>query len=362
MRLWLWRPLAASGMNTDKKIPLRTFITLDEGLTKRLLPAWRKHALPIATAIGKAVDARKFQEARELVETLDLKVVLPRGQRDIKSFGMMALVFGATRLTDVRKTVFHGKKAPDILGDSLRHFDMTIEALNREVYRSMFRAIQAAEIADASEQRVFKAARVGQFVSFAKSVAGSAGMSSIQLTSSLHMSRLSAWGYTEEARAVGAQYYKVNEQLDGRTCPICREMDGKIFPVQPARDRLDTVLRVDDPASLSSINPWPKQDRTSLAKFKKLTPEQLISNGWETPPYHPMCRGLLVPVTSKDKIPNIQLPPTATSVRDGMMSTPIPQARVESIAARIAAGDDDLSIISSMGISAAILQEVRELL
>jgi len=120
-----------------------------------------------------------------------------------------------------------------------------------------------------------------------------AGRAFMNTVSSLHTSRVSAYGFTAEAYALGMEYYQITAQLDVRVCPVCREMHGKRFKVADARRLLDVVLRVDNPDDLKSLQPWPAQTKDNLALIKEMSPGELVSNGWQTPPYHPGCRCLL---------------------------------------------------------------------
>lgn len=151
---------------------------------------------------------------------------------------------------------------------------------------------------------VEKAERIArEFTSFSRT-----GDSLLQMVSALHTSRVSAVGFVAEAETLGVSEYAISEQLDNRICPICFEMHGKRFRVADARATLDTVFAVDSPDDLKSIQPWPKQDKASVSRFKKLDDDQLVLNNWHIPPFHPGCRGLLVHVNDVPVL--TQLPST----------------------------------------------------
>jgi DNA topoisomerase I len=138
-------------------------------------------------------------------------------------------------------------------------------------------------------------------VSFEKAVDDAAGVMA-QLISSLHTSRLSAFGFTAEAEVRGLTQYVLTAQLDNRVCPICEEQDGKIFEVEDARDTLTEIVHTKDPDILRELQPWPKQDKDSVAWFKTLNNDQMVEHNWHIPPFHPMCRCLLVPTGEKPSI------------------------------------------------------------
>jgi hypothetical protein len=121
-----------------------------------------------------------------------------------------------------------------------------------------------------------KAPAVLPFVSFVNAQ----GRAFFNMASSLHTSRLSAYGYTAEARYLGVTHYQIDEQLDGRTCPVCNHMNGKVFAVSDARNLLDIVVRTQDPTELSNLQPWPKQSKQAMEEFTSLSDEKLVSNDW----------------------------------------------------------------------------------
>ena len=116
----------------------------------------------------------------------------------------------------------------------------------------------------------------------------------LQIMSSLNTSRVASFGFTSEAQVLGIKRYSVSEQLDIRTCPVCREMHGRTFEVQDARESLDDIIGT-DPEGLEEVQPWPGQDRASLEELVTLSDDELVERNWHIPPYHPNCRGILVP-------------------------------------------------------------------
>lgn len=141
--------------------------------------------------------------------------------------------------------------------------------------------------------KVEKADRiVREFTSF-----GEEGDRYLQMVSSLHTTRLAAWGFTVEADLMGIEYYQINEQLDSKICPVCEVMHGRTFPVNEARSALEQILLVDDnPEVIKAVQPWPKQNKVAVARMASMSTEDLISANWHLPPFHPNCRGQLVAV------------------------------------------------------------------
>jgi GNAT superfamily N-acetyltransferase len=126
-----------------------------------------------------------------------------------------------------------------------------------------------------------------------------AGDKMLQLVSGLHSSRVAAYGYVLEAESTGVTRYKVTEQLDVRTCPICRLTHGMTFDVSDARTLLDNVLYETNPDLLRTMQPWPSQSKANVEAFSRMSEEEMVSRNWHIPPYHPRCRGLLVEVETE---------------------------------------------------------------
>ena len=132
-------------------------------------------------------------------------------------------------------------------------------------------------------------------------------MNQMQLIASLHTSRLSNYGFTAEAKALGMTEYAISEQLDTRICPICKIMHGKRFKVADANNLLKDVFSVQSQGDMRTIQPWPKQDKRSVAALGEMSNEELVAHHWNMPPFHPRCRGILVHV---NKVPRIEDTPS----------------------------------------------------
>lgn len=126
---------------------------------------------------------------------------------------------------------------------------------------------------------------VTPFVSFDKQ-----GDEQLRMIASLNSSRLATWGFTAEAEVRGMARYRLTAVLDGRTSDFCRIVDGQIFYVEDAREKVIEVLNVQDPEDLKTVQPWPKQTKAALQEFREMSPEELTDRGLHIPPYHPHCR------------------------------------------------------------------------
>ncbi len=98
---------------------------------------------------------------------------------------------------------------------------------------------------------------------------------------------------------------------------MCRSLHGQIFTISTQVESLLNLLRVSDPKELKGMAPFPKQNKIALQQLAVMSKEQIVQNGWDLPPSHPLCRCILVPVgtvPAKEitgpaglKIPNVRL-------------------------------------------------------
>ena len=122
----------------------------------------------------------------------------------------------------------------------------------------------------------------------------------ISTAASLTTSRLISLGFLDQAMQSGMDQYQVTEVLDDRTCPVCQYMHGKIFSVAAQHSRVMQALGVDDPAASKTIAPWPGQSSEDMKELRGMSLEEMQDAGYGSPPYHPGCRGFLVPLGSVD--------------------------------------------------------------
>jgi hypothetical protein len=118
----------------------------------------------------------------------------------------------------------------------------------------------------------------------------------LNTAASLTTSRLISLGFLDQAMKSGHEQYQVTEVLDDRTCPVCQYMHGKLFSVASQHSRVMQALGVDDPSALKTIAPWPGQGSDDMSELQGMSLEGMQDAGYGSPPYHPGCRGFLVPI------------------------------------------------------------------
>lgn len=321
---------------------LEAFLVLESTLVDKLVTNYDKHIKIQSRKITKKMVAGDIAGAVKAVEKIDMSKSYKGLNKFLIHFKTMGMLFGSSRLTPIKETeIYISKKVPEEgtliisqLKDMLNNSTALVKATALKLiddFEQESKNIDAVKIEKAEiiiEDIVFNELKKD-------------GSTNINIASSLQSSRLAAMGYVYEAEIIGVTTYRVSEQLDRRTCPVCKIMHGQEFSVSDARFKLDAAIRTDNPQDLKSLSPWPKQDAASLSKLQGMSTSDLVGAGFQTPPYHPMCRGQLevstnvVPLSSavlNDEIPKVK-PDTQEQTTDSTIPTV-----VENLLAVILAG------------------------
>jgi len=311
------------------------FLALEASLSLRMSTALEALTSKVYKAAQAAIEDGNWEEAEGLVRGLKLSSVFSENEEYIRYISKVAILFGASRVTSTPGTSAVGLGfESSAIRQWVESFRLGIEynLQERLIATGLQLIAQAKEKASAPEEKfaiilkadsdylgsVLKAAKKPSALLPFASFMTAEGSALFNVASSLHTSRLSAFGYTAEAEYLGITTYQINEQLDGRTCPVCSLMHKKTFKVSDARALLDTVIRTQDPDELKSLQPWPSQSSQALAEMSTLTESELVSRGWHVPPFHPRCRGLLSKVGT---VPALSALATTTTPAEKYVST-----------------------------------------
>lgn len=285
------------------------FLALESSLSLRLSTTLEALTSEMYKTVQTAIEDKQWDVAERVMRSLNLSIVFTSNEPYIRYLSKLALLFGASRVTRTPGTSAVGLGfESSAVNQWVESFRLGIEYnLQETLIATGLQLIAQARDGEAPKEEKFsvilkdegsylgtvlKTAKQSAMLPFA-SFMGKEGTGLFNVASSLHTSRLSAFGYTAEAEYLGITTYQINEQLDGRTCPVCALMHRKTFKVSDARALLDTVIRTQDPDELKSLQPWPSQSAQAVADLKTMTTAELVSRGWHVPPFHPRCRGLL---------------------------------------------------------------------
>ncbi len=299
----------------------RTFLALEDSLAIPTFNAWKRDSSPIMQKIADAFERGDTGRAFDMIQELDLGPVAERSTRRARFIGMSAVIFGASEFGDPENTIFANGEVPEVVDRAVEIFKRTLVNTNEAVQRAT-RQFLTEKLQDKRTRKL-----QGTFAVDLAAKAQAAGSANVLLASSLHASRLGSWGFTMEAQARGFEFYRVSEQLDARTCPVCRQMHGKVFSIPKAQEKLDRWLGVEDPNELKQIATFPSQSRAGIRNLKAMNTDQLQGAGWDTPPYHPFCRGVLKKTRRQPEVgePGALQPGLVTSIRPGRSKLPLDQ-------------------------------------
>ena len=268
-----------------------TFILLEEILAKRLIKAFTAKVSQRAKGVDRALKKGDYAAARALFKSLYLNDLFDDLKPIIQFQTQASMLFGASRVSKSPRTTVVGLGFEQLMAEQMVNgFRAYLLGAEEYLTGAGLQLIAQREIKDQSVAK--KADALGPFESFVDQQ----GRAYFNMISSLHTSRVSGWGFTAEALALGITEYQVTEQLDVRTCPVCRIMHGKVFKVSDARQLLDQAVRTSEKEAIKILQPWPKQTKAALAELASMPTDQIVANHWHVPPYHPRCRGLLTRV------------------------------------------------------------------
>ena len=268
-----------------------------------------------------------------------------------RTFAEASLFLGASRIVEPEDASFFG--APDE-----RLIDIGVEQWSVVLLRNATLALQTkAEIVLADLERKFSEEALTRIVKGDPDLGkvGRAGTQFSRAAAALMISRMSTAGFMQEATARGVKTYRVNEVMDGATCPICSEMHNKHFPVSDGLALSTTIMQASDPESLRAISPFPSQSAANVKRISGMGSGALVKAGMNLPPYHPNCRGI---VTLEEKNRGATLLPFTTSSVVPGSALQSADLTPDELAAQMFGDFDDLDsamLDSALGIGAGAL-------
>lgn len=259
------------------------FIAIEKALSAKMTEALSRITKDIYSKVDAALVSGNADKAKEEFSRLNLATLRDEVKDHVFFLTHTAMLFGASRVTQQPGTSVVGMGFEYITATQMANNFLQTAFQKAEVYLNQLGAGLIFPPTQKAEAIPPNARVLHPFSSFMDS----AGNAYFNIASSLHTSRVSAYGFTAEADALGLEEYQLSEQLDKRTCPVCSMMHGKKFRVSDARSLLNVVTRTTDPDDLKQLQPWPSQTVAHLKEMSEMTPTELVAKGWHIPPFHP---------------------------------------------------------------------------
>ena len=259
------------------------FLAIERALSAKMAEALSRTTKDIYSKVDAALVSGNADKAREEFSRLNLSSIRDEVKDHVYFLTHTAMLFGASRVTQQPWTSVVGMGFEATTATQMANGFLQTALQKAEVYLNSVGAGLIFPTTKKAEDIPAEVRILQPFSSFMDS----AGKTFFNIASSLHTSRVSAYGFTAEADALGLEEYQLSEQLDKRTCPVCAMMHGKKFKVTDARALLNVVTRTTDPDDLKQLQPWPAQTVEHIKLMSEMTPKELVANGWHIPPFHP---------------------------------------------------------------------------
>jgi len=269
-----------------------SFLAIELSLRRRIMNAYRSEVVgPILGQLNSAVQRTDLSEAHRIIGKFDMREMFEKQQGFIDTMALSAFVLGQNFFSGTVATtgfVVDGVGVPAVVKLGAQALARSVQTSGQELVRRRLSLLV--------ERMARGEVKKAETVSTAGGAMIAEGDTVIGVGSSLMVSRLVQYGALTQASSQGALEFQVAEKNDTARCPVCDGMHGQIFDVGPALQKVELQLMVNDPLELKTMAPFPSQASTNLQILSESTREDLVELGLDTPPYHPYCRGILVPV------------------------------------------------------------------
>jgi hypothetical protein len=286
---------------------LKAYVGLETTVAATITAGWARRARPIMAKLETALQAGRFDEAREVAWTIRLDGIASAQRNKLEELAVSAMLLGAARIVPMQQTALMtgALPLPYLLGPAIDQFVRIIEHAAVHVRAAVLRLIEREEQAARRAAELTKADKDTLADQLNAAVLGT-GKGLIAAGANATTSRLVSYGFLSQAQESGIVAYQVTEVLDEVICPVCEVMHGKSFEVAREHAKLEQVLQLQDPEALKTAAPWPKQDDASVKVLRSLSEAEIQARGWGSPPYHPLCRGQLVPLGTVEAMVPVQ--------------------------------------------------------
>lgn len=303
------------------------FIDIEKAISKKLRQGWRGKVEAVLRDVDAHLRKGNFSEAHRVLDNLDLSDLVDKAEGYIRTMFKASFLFGVSGVADPKDSQTDNDEVEETINKVVSQLRGMVRAAVEDSVREIGHAMIAEEeleqnaIKAEGSVRVRKASVDMSKVQAFNRKMRTEGDARVAAIAGLQNSRMASWGFTVEATIRGVSTYEVNEVMDSITCPVCREMHGKTFEVEHAKQKLERQLNVDDPAELKEMAPWPKQSKDALEELKSLSKQELQDRGLDTPPYHPGCRGVLRFKASSTRVEDQEITLTEVLPKEGASAT-----------------------------------------
>jgi hypothetical protein len=286
---------------------LKAYVALERTVAATIAAGWAKRARPIMTKLETELQAKRFDAAREIAWSISLDGIASDQRNRLEELAVSSLLLGAARIVPMKQTALMtgALPLPYVLQPAIDQFIRIIEHAAVQVRATTLRLIEREEQAARRAAELTKADKYTLADKLNAAVLGT-GKGLIAAGANATTSRLVSYGFLAQAQESGIAAYQVTEVLDEVICPVCLVMHGKTFEVKREHAKLEQTLQLQDPEALKTAAPWPKQSDEAVAKLKQLSDAEIQARGWGSPPYHPLCRGQLVPLGAVEEMMPVQ--------------------------------------------------------
>lgn len=277
-------------------VKLEAFLSLEGSVAGTINATMNKVTAKAVSQLLPLIEDGKWDDAHDIANRFHMNGVVGAQRRRLEELAVSALLFGAQNVTGSPAStsfVRGEQQLPWAMQQALDQLTEMVETLGGEQVRNaIHNFVRAQEIVPVEKSELRKADQA--LVDMLNAAVMGTGKMQVDLSANLTTSRLVSLGFLAEAAEKSVTTYQVNEVLDSRTCPVCQYMHGKTFSVEQEYNRVLTALGTSDPKELKAIAPWPSSSKAGLRDLNGMSLSDMQAAGYGSPPYHPLCRGVLV--------------------------------------------------------------------
>lgn len=266
--------------------------TLSDSLSNRVGRKVYRAIRDDVDRLARYIREEEFENARRTARALEFTKAMDDAEGDILAFTRQSALLGAGAV-DRPSTSLWAQGAPfpvqiDIIQPRLIK-RIALRLIDKQTQRSVesriARAIRFQKVRKAAGDPIDPSDLARQINRFLRGEIKRV----VDVSANITGTRVSAYGMLHEARARGISRYRIDAVLDDRTTDICRNMNGREFSVEDAFSRTQMVLNIDDPQAVAEFAPFP-----DINQLKGETNQRLQQNGFDVPPFHFLCRSVVV--------------------------------------------------------------------